>query len=137
MIQTCVILSSLDQSNQPLYPVSSFLTISEGRCPLIKVDTDKLDTDMNKLHPLRYAGRSSPASREGAGLEHDMAKMTLRRSGGLLHFLKNGANEIKFDKISIFYRRFEDISVNKIQKIFTVVAKMTKKSQMNCLKFLT
>ena len=44
---------------RPVKPasISSFLTISEGRCPLIKVDTD-----MYKLRPLRYAGRSTITS---------------------------------------------------------------------------
>ena len=40
--------------------------------------------------------------KEAPGLEHDMAKATERRSGGLLHILKNGANETNLGQQNVF-----------------------------------
>ena len=40
--------------------------------------------------------------REAAGLENDMAKRTWKRYGGLLHVLKNRANETKLTQENVF-----------------------------------
>ena len=54
---------------------------------------------------------------EAAGLEHDTAKATERQCGGLLHFLRNGANETNFEQKNVFAREMlKKLAENFLQK---------------------
>ena len=55
-----------------------------------------------------------PSSREAAGLEHHMAKMTERRCGKFLHFLKNGVNETKIIQKCISIEVLETLALKNI-----------------------
>ena len=61
--------------------------------------------------------------REAAGLEHDTAKATERRCGGIFHFLNNGANEAKLGQKNVFSRNVEDIRKHQL-----LWSKLPKKS---------
>ena len=75
--------------------------------------------------------------KEAACLEHDMAKATESRCGGLVHFLKNKDTEAILGQQNVFSMEILETLAEKFYRQIYFCGQNDQQSKKNCHKFST